>query len=111
MKRLLLSGTVLILAACSSNKEPEYIKANSEPLVYMSTAKPPLNCKLLGYTSGPYHTYGVGNNSQGRNLHQSHINQAIRLGGNYLQKDHQRDKGYVYSCPESEILKMEKTNK
>ncbi|WP_279639044.1 hypothetical protein [Aquella oligotrophica] len=40
MKQLLLSSIVLILAACSSSKEPEYIKANSEPLVYMSTAKP-----------------------------------------------------------------------
>lgn len=109
MKMLLSCFYIIAIAGCSSDKQPEYIKANDAPLIYMSTAKPPMDCKFLGYTTGPY---SISNGSpQARNLHQSHINQAKKLGGNYLEKDHLREKGRVYSCPDNEIKKMEELNK
>lgn len=108
MKQLLIYSTFILLAACSSTNQPEYIEANSEPLVYMSTAHPPANCKRLGTIAGPY----VNNNNwQARNLHQVYINKTMKLGGNYLEKDHAKERGYVYSCPIDELKKMEETNK
>lgn len=106
--QLLMYSTFILLAACSSNSQPEYIKANSEPLVYMSTAHPPSSCKRLGTIVGPYVNT---NNWQARNLHQVYINKTMQLGGNYLEKDHVRERGYVYNCPIDELKKMEETNK
>ncbi len=110
MKKLISYFIVTIFVACSSTTHSDLIKANNEPLVYMSTAKPPANCKLLGYTKGPYNTFN-GNPQQGRNLHQSHINQAIKMGGNYLEKNHFMEKGIVYLCPVDELQKLESTIK
>lgn len=110
MKKLLLCFSIVAIAGCSSDKQPEYIKANDAPLVYMSTAKPPIDCKFIGYTTGPYSTFN-GNPQLGRNLHQAHVNQVKKLGGNYLEKDHLGEKGRVYSCPDNEIKKMEELNK
>lgn len=111
MKRVAISFLLVTLVGCSTSNKPEYIMADDDPLIYMSEAKAPANCKLIGYTKGPYQTFTTGNFKLGKNLHQAHINKAQALGGNYLEKDHNNGTGKVYSCPNSELLKMEAASK
>lgn len=109
MKNLYYLLILMMVVACSSNKQPEYIKTSDDPLFYMSTAKPPAVCKQIGYTSGSYNTF-IKTPHQGKNLHPMHINKALSIGGNYLEKDHFAGKGIVYSCPVDALNKLEQMN-
>lgn len=111
MKRVAISFLFVTLVGCSTSNKPEYVMADDDPLIYMSDAKAPANCKLIGYTRGPYKVYATGNTGLYKDQHYMHVTKAQALGGNYLEKDHNKGTGKVYSCPNSELLKMEAASK
>lgn len=106
MEKLIICILSTVLFGCASNK------VNSTPaqIIYMSTDNAPIDCIYLGKIHGGHVTYANGNPSLTKNVSELHISQAKKLGANYIEMNPSLDGGKAYSCPNSELIKMDKHN-
>jgi hypothetical protein len=104
IKNLVVYTLSIILIGCSSTNKT---KVGTENLIYMSSDKAPANCRYLGVVYGPHQTFTKGNFKSGKNISQAHINQAKKMGANYIEMNRLETEGKGFICPPSELLKMQ----
>ena len=101
-KQILICCLSMILFACTSNK----INPDTTHYIYMSTDKAPSDCKYVGIIHGG-HLSNINNNIKLiKNISELHINQAKKLGANYIEMNPSIVGGKAYTCPDAELSKM-----
>lgn len=106
MEKLIICTLSTILFACASNK----INSSSTQVIDMSTDKAPADCKFVGRIYGGHITSANGNTHLIKNVSELHISQAKKLGANYIEMNPSLDGGKAYSCPNSELEKINQHN-
>ena len=106
MKKIITCSLLVILYSCSSTKTA----TPSADIIYMSTDKAPLDCKFVGNINDLHETFTSGINSHlGKNMAQGHIRAAKDLGANYIKMNEDQT-GEAYTCPNSELSKINQYN-
>ena len=103
MKKSISCVVLLGLFGCTSNN----INPVTTHYIYMSTDKAPTDCKYKGMIYGGHITSTNGNFKLSKNVSGLHITQAKKLGANYIEMNPSIDGGKAYSCPDSELTKMD----